>query len=157
MPPNAQIPRLVFMRRPYRCRRGLGQVLAPFSQKSNIGGRRSTGAGATVDAVRRPCDGAAHPGGAGRRSRRCTEEGKRVRGIRRKALILVLGAAVAALAISAAAVASTKKKSANVQVCVLLPDTQSSVRWVQFDAPLLKKAFANAGVTASINNALNDP
>jgi D-xylose transport system substrate-binding protein len=80
-----------------------------------------------------------------------------VRGIRRKALILVLGAAVAALAISAAAVASTKKKSANVQVCVLLPDTQSSVRWVQFDAPLLKKAFAKAGVTASINNALNDP
>jgi len=80
-----------------------------------------------------------------------------VRGIRRKALILVLGAAVAALAISAAAVASTKKKSANVQVCVLLPDTQSSVRWVQFDAPLLKKAFANAGVSASINNALNDP
>ena len=28
---------------------------------------------------------------------------------------------------------------------------------MQFDAPLLKKAFANAGVTASINNALNDP
>ena len=53
--------------------------------------------------------------------------------------------------------ASTKKKSASVQVCVLLPDTASSVRWVQFDAPLLKKAFAAAGVTASINNALNDP
>jgi D-xylose transport system substrate-binding protein len=28
---------------------------------------------------------------------------------------------------------------------------------VQFDAPDLKKAFAKAGVTASINNALNDP
>jgi D-xylose transport system substrate-binding protein len=28
---------------------------------------------------------------------------------------------------------------------------------VQFDAPLLKGAFAKAGVTASINNALNDP
>jgi D-xylose transport system substrate-binding protein len=75
----------------------------------------------------------------------------------KKGLILVLGVAVAALAVSAAAVASTKKKSANVQVCVLLPDTKSSVRWVQFDAPLLKKAFAKAGVTASINNALNDP
>jgi len=80
-----------------------------------------------------------------------------VRGIRRKVLILVLGAAVAALAISAAAVAGTKKKSANVQVCVLLPDTKSSVRWVQFDKPLLAKAFSKAGVTASINNALNDP
>jgi D-xylose transport system substrate-binding protein len=28
---------------------------------------------------------------------------------------------------------------------------------VQFDAPLLKASFAKAGVTASINNALNDP
>ncbi|MDX6425122.1 MAG: D-xylose transport system substrate-binding protein, partial [Gaiellaceae bacterium] len=38
-----------------------------------------------------------------------------------------------------------------------LPDTKSSVRWVQFDAPAMKAAFAKAGVTASINNALNDP
>ena len=75
----------------------------------------------------------------------------------KKGLILVLGAGIAALAISAAAVASTAKKSSSVQVCVLLPDTKSSVRWVQFDKPLLAKAFANAGVTASINNALNDP
>ena len=45
----------------------------------------------------------------------------------------------------------------NVDVCVLLPDTKSSVRWVQFDAPAFKAAFAKAGVKASINNALNDP
>ncbi|HET9115163.1 MAG TPA: substrate-binding domain-containing protein [Gaiellaceae bacterium] len=75
----------------------------------------------------------------------------------KKGLILLVIAGVAALAVSAGAVASTKKKSASVQVCVLLPDTKSSVRWVQFDAPLLKKAFAKAGVSASINNALNDP
>jgi len=72
-------------------------------------------------------------------------------------LILVFGVGVAALAITAGALASTKKKSASVQVCVLLPDTVSSVRWVQFDAPLLKKAFDKAGVTVSINNALNQP
>ena len=72
-------------------------------------------------------------------------------------LILLLLGGIAALAVSAGAVASTKKSSANVQVCVLLPDTKSSVRWVQFDKPLLEKAFKNAGVTASINNALNDP
>jgi D-xylose transport system substrate-binding protein len=66
----------------------------------------------------------------------------------------VLGVGVAALAITAGALASTKKKSANVQVCVLLPDTQSSVRWQQFDKPLLTKAFANAGVSALITNAL---
>lgn len=65
--------------------------------------------------------------------------------------------ALVAAAVTAVATASTKKKTASVQVCVLLPDTKSSVRWVQFDAPDLKKAFAKAGVTASINNALNDP
>jgi D-xylose transport system substrate-binding protein len=70
-------------------------------------------------------------------------------------LVLVVG--IAALAVSAGAIASTKKKSASVQVCVLLPDTQSSVRWQQFDAPDFKAAFQKAGVTASINNALNDP
>src|SRR5207344_3121673 len=59
--------------------------------------------------------------------------------------------------IVATAGASTKHRSASVDVCVLLPDTKSSVRWVQFDAPTLKAAFAKAGVKASINNALNDP
>jgi len=66
-------------------------------------------------------------------------------------------AIVAAGVVVATATASTKHKTASVQVCVLLPDTKSSVRWVQFDAPDLKKAFAKAGVSASINNALNDP
>jgi D-xylose transport system substrate-binding protein len=53
--------------------------------------------------------------------------------------------------------ASTKSAKASVQVCVLLPDTKSSVRWVQFDAPDFAKALKAAGVTYSINNALNDP
>ncbi|HWB22322.1 MAG TPA: substrate-binding domain-containing protein [Gaiellaceae bacterium] len=64
--------------------------------------------------------------------------------------------AVAAVVV-AGATASTKSTKASVQVCVLLPDTKSSVRWVQFDAPAMKAAFAKAGVSASINNALNDP
>ena len=72
----------------------------------------------------------------------------------RKGLILVLAVGIAALAVSAGALASSKKKSANVQVCVLLPDTQSSVRWQQFDKPLLTKAFNKAGVSALITNAL---
>src|SRR5204862_3892548 len=50
-----------------------------------------------------------------------------------------------------------KPRRAAFDVCVLLPDTKSSVRWVQFDAPDFKKAFAAAGVKASVNNALNDP
>ncbi len=72
----------------------------------------------------------------------------------RKGVFLVLVVGIAALAVSAGAIASTKKKSASVQVCVLLPDTQSSVRWQQFDKPLLTAAFKKANVSALITNAL---
>jgi D-xylose transport system substrate-binding protein len=51
----------------------------------------------------------------------------------------------------------SSKRTANVQVCVLLPDTKTSVRWVQFDAPDFAKALKAAGVTYSITNALGDP
>ncbi|HEU5245094.1 MAG TPA: substrate-binding domain-containing protein [Gaiellaceae bacterium] len=76
---------------------------------------------------------------------------------RKTVAVLGVVALVAAGVIVATATASTKHKTASVDVCVLLPDTKSSVRWVQFDAPDLKKAFKKAGVSASINNALNDP
>src|SRR5580765_6344833 len=66
-------------------------------------------------------------------------------------VVAVLGAAVAVTT------GATAKKEANIQVCVLLPDTKSSVRWVQFDAPDFAKALKKAGVTYSITNALNDP
>jgi D-xylose transport system substrate-binding protein len=71
------------------------------------------------------------------------------------AALLLVG--VAASAAVAGAGASIRAHAANVQVCVLLPDTKSSVRWVQFDAPDFAKALKKAGVTYSINNALNDP
>ena len=71
----------------------------------------------------------------------------------RVGLILALSAGIATVLVSAA----TAKPTASVQVCVLLPDTKSSVRWVQFDAPDIAKALKAAGVTYSINNALNDP
>jgi D-xylose transport system substrate-binding protein len=74
----------------------------------------------------------------------------------RSVILLLIVASVAAI-VATGAGANAGKKAANVQVCVLLPDTKSSVRWVQFDAPAMKAAFAKAGVTASINNALNDP
>ena len=67
---------------------------------------------------------------------------------------LLIGLAVA---IAIAATGATARSSANIQVCVLLPDTKSSVRWVQFDAPYFAKALKKAGVTYSITNALNDP
>ena len=67
---------------------------------------------------------------------------------------------VVVLAVVAGAVlagSAGAKQSANIQVCVLLPDTKSSVRWVQFDAPDFAKALKAAHVTYSITNALNDP
>jgi len=66
------------------------------------------------------------------------------------ALGLVL---LAAAVMSAVATASSK---ANIQVCVLLPETKTSPRWVQFDAPAFKKALKAAGVTYSVTNALGD-
>jgi D-xylose transport system substrate-binding protein len=73
-------------------------------------------------------------------------------------LVLLLIAVIGVSAVVAtAALAGTKTHKANVQVCVLLPDTKSSVRWVQFDAPDFAKALKAAGVTYSITNALNDP
>jgi D-xylose transport system substrate-binding protein len=71
-------------------------------------------------------------------------------------LLLALAALVGSLA-ATGAFASSGKTKANIQVCVLLPDTKSSVRWVQFDAPAFATALKAAGVTYSINNALNDP
>jgi D-xylose transport system substrate-binding protein len=69
-------------------------------------------------------------------------------------ILLALAVAGTAVAVTTGA---TTKKAANIQVCVLLPDTKSSVRWVQFDAPYFAKALKKAGVTYSITNALNDP
>jgi D-xylose transport system substrate-binding protein len=42
------------------------------------------------------------------------------------------------------------------KVGVLLPDSKSSVRWETVDRPFLKKAFADAGVEADIQNAEGD-
>jgi D-xylose transport system substrate-binding protein len=60
---------------------------------------------------------------------------------------------LAAVIMSAVATASRK---ASIQVCVLLPETKTSPRWVQFDAPDFAKALKAAGVTYSITNALGD-
>jgi len=80
-----------------------------------------------------------------------------VKMISRRSVVLLLALASVAALVATGAGATVGKKAASVQVCVLLPDTKSSVRWVQFDAPDFAKALKAAGVTASINNALNDP
>lgn len=76
----------------------------------------------------------------------------------RRRTVAIAGASLAvAVAVTAGAMAGIARHTASVQVCVLLPDTKSSVRWVQFDAPDFAAAFKKAGISASINNALNDP
>jgi D-xylose transport system substrate-binding protein len=71
-----------------------------------------------------------------------------------KKLIPVLAMAlVAVVAMSATAVGKSTKAHATIDVGVLLPDTQSSVRWETQDRPDLAKAFKAAGLTAEIVNA----
>ena len=66
-------------------------------------------------------------------------------------------AAVAALAVSAlvgtSASASGQKRTATAQICVLLPDTKSSVRWETQDRRYLGAAFKRLGDSYSIVNA----
>jgi D-xylose transport system substrate-binding protein len=52
--------------------------------------------------------------------------------------------------------AAATKGASSLQVGVILPDTTSSTRYVDFDAPYLKEAFTDAGYTSSefrIDNA----
>jgi D-xylose transport system substrate-binding protein len=73
--------------------------------------------------------------------------------------MLVLGAIAGACAAATSASAhgtAPAAKAASADVCVLLPDTKTSVRWELFDRPYLAAAFKAAGLTANITNALGD-
>jgi D-xylose transport system substrate-binding protein len=58
---------------------------------------------------------------------------------------------------SGGAAASSTTGGAKGSVAVLLPDTQSSVRWEQFDRKYLDQAFTAAGIKHTIVNAQGDP
>ena len=77
-------------------------------------------------------------------------------GLRRTSTLLV-GVAVAAVAVAVVASGATARTAQTGSVCVLLPDTKSSVRWEQFDRPAFQAAFKKAKIPATIVNALNDP
>jgi D-xylose transport system substrate-binding protein len=72
------------------------------------------------------------------------------------AMVLVAVAAGVIVAVAAAGVNHTGKKSASIQACGLMPDTKTSVRWEQFDKPYLEKAFKAAGIKARVVNAQGD-
>ena len=73
---------------------------------------------------------------------------------RRSAVLLLAGAA--AIAAVAGAGAGVSKKAASGDICVLLPDPKTSVRWETQDRPALVAAFAKAKVSYVINNANGD-
>jgi D-xylose transport system substrate-binding protein len=76
---------------------------------------------------------------------------------RRSTLLIVAGVVLVSVMAVAVATASSSKKTAGGDICVLLPDTASSIRWVKFDKPALVNAFKKAGVSYQITNADNDP
>jgi D-xylose transport system substrate-binding protein len=76
---------------------------------------------------------------------------------RRSTLLIVAGVVLVSVMVVAVATASSSKKTAGGDICVLLPDTASSIRWVKFDKPALVNAFKKAGVSYQITNADNDP
>jgi D-xylose transport system substrate-binding protein len=73
---------------------------------------------------------------------------------RSAALLVVAVAAVGAMAV--VATAGTSKKAAGGTVCVLFPETATSIRWVHYDAPAMQAALKAAGVTSQIYNANSD-
>lgn len=64
-------------------------------------------------------------------------------------------AGLAALIVTGAT-AGTAKHLAGGEVCVLLPDTATSIRWVHYDTPALKAALKSAGVSSQFYNADDD-
>jgi D-xylose transport system substrate-binding protein len=65
----------------------------------------------------------------------------------------LLVVAMTSLVVAVTTSASTTKKSATAEICVLLPDSKSSVRWETQDRPRLAAAFKKLGDTYSIVNA----
>jgi D-xylose transport system substrate-binding protein len=80
-----------------------------------------------------------------------------VKAVSRRSATLLVGVAAAAVAVAVAASGATAHTAQTGSVCVLLPDTTTSVRWQQFDAPAFKNAFKKAGVPATVVNALGQP
>ena len=74
-----------------------------------------------------------------------------------KKLIAMLVLAVLAVTVAVTgAVAKPTKQAASADICTLLPDPKSSVRWETQDRPALVAAFKAAGVSYVINNADGD-
>jgi D-xylose transport system substrate-binding protein len=71
----------------------------------------------------------------------------------KKSIVALVIAALAVCVTVSSAVAKPTKRAGGADICVLLPDPKSSVRWETQDRPALVAAFTKAGVSYVINNA----
>jgi D-xylose transport system substrate-binding protein len=73
-------------------------------------------------------------------------------------MVIVAGllAVIASLAVAGSGLARSEKSAGGADICVLLPDPKSSVRWETQDRPALVAAFRKARVSYVINNANGD-
>jgi D-xylose transport system substrate-binding protein len=82
--------------------------------------------------------------------------------VKRMPVLLVAGALGLSLALTACGSDDSKSsggggdKASEAKIGVILPDTESSVRWESADRPALEKAFKDAGVKYDIQNAQGD-
>jgi D-xylose transport system substrate-binding protein len=80
-----------------------------------------------------------------------------VKSVSRRTSTLLAGVVVAAVTVAVVASGATARSTQTGLVCVLLPDTTSSVRWETQDKPAFVNAFKKAKVPATVVNALGQP
>ena len=76
--------------------------------------------------------------------------------MRKLVITLVIAALTVSVTVTAAVAKPTKQKGGSADICVLLPDPKSSVRWETQDRPALVAAFKKAKVSYVITNADGD-
>ena len=76
--------------------------------------------------------------------------------MKRLIVALVIGALAVSVTVTSAVAKPGKRAAAAADICVLLPDPKTSVRWETQDRPALVAAFTKAKVSYVINNANGD-
>src|SRR6267142_4897675 len=84
--------------------------------------------------------------------------GARMKSVSRRSKVACVAFVVAAVLVSAASAGpnQARRAAANADICVLLPDPKTSVRWETQDRPALVAAFKKASVSYIITNANGD-
>ena len=76
--------------------------------------------------------------------------------MKKLSVALLIAALAVGLSVGGASAGSAKSTATTADICVLLPDPKSSVRWETQDRPALVAAFKKAKVSYVINNADGD-